>query len=291
MKKICRVFVILAIACAMTVAAIMLAACFKVDSYYGEFSYDQYGTQYGVKVKVAVQTDGKGDRIRSVEIVNSDYTEATDGAYWNNGGREKWDAGIDALVASYRGKYVGEVLLVNVPQDEDGIPLDTSSGGLSADSGFIISGATAGSSRLLLAVQNALVNAAESMGYKYYDGEYKHENAYASGSYYGIKVRVAVKGGTVKAVGILPSDYTEATESWSGKAGWDKNVQGLLNSYIGKSVSKITAVEVSCSSSGEPLSTEKGGLPADSGYVLAGATVGSGRLLLAVQNALSKIEQ
>lgn len=288
MKKLKKFLVASALACAAIALALSFSACYSVTSYYGEYKYENEwvaGQYYGVKVKVDVQSDKKGERIRSVTVLESVYVEATES--WS--GKTVWDEGLDALLKSYRGKYIGQILFLEVPCEESGAPLSTTEGGLSADSDYLITGATVGSGRLLLAVQNALLDAAESMGYRYYDGEYYYENAWVSGAYYGIKVRVAVKGGAIKGVGVLPSDYTEASASWDGRQNWDNGLQDLLDSYIGKSVSSVLAVQVGCSESGEPLSSAEGGLSSDSGYIITGATVGTERLLLAVQNALASL--
>lgn len=282
MKKIYGRIAVALLCAAVAAATLCLSACFSTQNYYGEYAYENVwveGQFYGVKVKVTVQSDDKGERIRAVEVVESDYVEVT--PTWE--GKYVWDEGLESLLLSYRGRYITDVLLSEVTVNASGEPSSV------ADNGYLISGATVGSGRLLLAVQNALEQATEDMGYTVSAGEYKYENVYAPGQYYGIKVKVVAKDGRIMGVGVLSSDYVEVTDSWTGKAAWQKGLDGLLESYVGLSVDDILKVTVPCDASGAPLATESGGLSSESGYLISGATVGSGRLLLAVQNALSSI--
>ena len=141
----------------------------------------------------------------------------------------------------------------------------------------MISGATQGSGRLLLAVQNALNNG----GYEVLSGEYKYENAWVPGSYYGIAVNVVVKDGIVVTVSVADSDYTEVTDSWDNKNIWLDGLDSLLAAYEGRTVSEILSATVVTAEGGQPESVS------DSSLMISGATQGSGRLLLAVQNALT----
>lgn len=274
MKKFIKIFAVGAMACALSFGTLAFSGCFTVKSYTGEYGYVSWGTSYGVKVQVEVQSDQKGERIRSVGIVESDYVEATDANQWED--RSKWNDGLSDLLLSYRGRYLADVLVTDVVCDDGGAPVSV------ANDGYVIAGATVGSGRLLLAVQNALKDAAEQMGYSVTEGEYRYENEWVPGQYYGIRVRVAVKDGRVMAVGVIHSSYIEATDNWVGKVAWERELPGLLETYKGKSVTDIAAVEVPCKENGEPVSV------AGEEYVITGATVGSGRLLLAVQNALEK---
>ena len=62
----------------------------------------------------------------------------------------------------------------------------------------------------------------------------------------------------------------------------------MLQQYEGKSVADVLAVKVFYDENGEPYSKDDNSDFASSGLVLTGATQGSGRLLIAVQNALGK---
>lgn len=277
MKRFLKAWLVSVLAAGISVAALGFSACAKTQSYFGEYHYESWGTDYGVRVKVEIQSDPKGDRIRSVQIEESDYVEVTES--W--AGKTVWDEGLDNLLRSYRGRTIAEVLLTDVSVEDSGEPDGVS------DNGYVIAGATVGSGRLLLAVQNALMNATGALGYAVSEGEYAYPNEWEPEQSYGVRVRVVVKDDKICGVKILPSDYIEVTEEWNGKTAWQNGLGGLLKSYEGVAVSDVLQISVPCKESGEPLSSDEGGLSADSGYVITGATVGSGRLLLAVQNALS----
>lgn len=127
-------------------------------------------------------------------------------------------------------------------------------------------------------------------GDKTYNGTYVGEYSYtSSGTNYGIKVSVEVENNVIKSVTKMESDYVEVTDpmpeyGWTEEnvAAWNNGLSNLLASYAGKTVSEIKAIKVTVKDSGEP------NLPVDeyNGLVITGATVGSGRLLLAVQDAL-----
>ncbi|MDE7439340.1 MAG: hypothetical protein K2N23_02385 [Clostridia bacterium] len=85
---------------------------------------------------------------------------------------------------------------------------------------------------------------------------------------------------TVSAPGYGWSE--ESYEDWLNKESW------LLQQYEGKSVAEVLAIKVFYDENGEPYSTKDNAEFATSGLVMTGATQGSGRLLKAVQNALSK---
>ena len=231
--------------------------------YEGEYGYTAWGTSYGIKVNVVV----KDDVVVSVEVADSDYVEVTDS--WDN--KNIWIDGLNGLLSAYSGKTVGEILSATVVTDDTGVP------GSVSDSSLMISGATQGSGRLLLAVQNALNNG----GYEVLSGEYKYENAWVPGSYYGIAVNVVVKDGIVVTVSVADSDYTEVTDSWDNKNIWLDGLDSLLAAYEGRTVSEILSATVVTAEGGQPESVS------DSSLMISGATQGSGRLLLAVQNALT----
>ncbi len=121
-----------------------------------------------------------------------------------------------------------------------------------------------------------------------YTGEYHYANAWG-GNDYGIKVNVTVNGDKIEKVEIAASDYVEVTDSWPDKATWNDGIAALLARYEGKTVSSVLAEEVKCGEDGTPLTAATEGYVAyDSDYLITGATQGSGRLLLAVQDALKK---
>ena len=148
MKKI---FKFAAAACLAACAA-LAGGCAKTTTYSGETSYVEYGTTYGIKVNVEVQ----GDKISKVTVADSDYVSASPSG-WDS---KPWFDNLSTLLAAYRGKTVEEILNKKVAT------YDTGAGNApyAADEAefidfgdqFIITGATLGSARLMLAVQNAL---------------------------------------------------------------------------------------------------------------------------------------
>lgn len=69
---------------------------------------------------------------------------------------------------------------------------------------------------------------------------------------------------------------------------WNKYENWLLQQYIGWSVSDIRDISVYYNANGEPYEAAHNTELNSSGLIHSGATQGSGRLLLAVQNALCK---
>lgn len=119
-----------------------------------------------------------------------------------------------------------------------------------------------------------------------YTGEYKYVNAYAPDSYYGVQVEVSVKDGKITEVKIADDcPYTVVTPTWGNKATWDDGVNELLGKYVGKTVEDVKKIKVNTSASGAPVNEQELG-----GLVITGASQGSGRLLIAVQNALNEIK-
>ena len=246
----------------------------KVDGYnIYEGSYDHPNAwaptapHYGIKVRVV--TDDS-DKILAVGVIDSDYVEVSDS--WDK--KDIWNNGLKDLLNGYIGKSVAQVLAVDVVTNEKGQPEKVS------DSAYFITGATQGSGRLLLAVQNALAG----LGYQVVSGEYHYANQWApEAPHYGIKVNVVVKDGKIAAVGIANSDYVSVTDSWENKDIWNSGISSLLGKYSGKTVEEILAGDVITDDNGQPNKVS------DSAYFITGATQGSGRLMLAVQNALSKL--
>jgi hypothetical protein len=289
MKKIFKTIAGITLAGTLVVGAGTLSACGSSDTTYnGQYNYaNPYSStspDYGIKVRVDVQSDSKGDRIKSVEIIDSVYTEVSDSNTdygWDN---TVWYNGLDTLLNNYRGKYISDVLAQTVSVNANGVPTSLT------DDEYLISGSTQGSGRLLLAVQNALADAAEKLGYTVYTGEYHYTNPYdSSEADYGIKVKVVTKKSgdseVVQKVATIPSDYIEVSESnatwnWDNTV-WTDGLSTLLAKYEGKTVAEIQAITVSVSSTGEPSNSQELG-----GLLTTGSTQGSGRLLLAVQAAL-----
>ncbi len=146
MKRALKILACAALACGCT----LMGGCTEKRTVSGEMHYNEWGTEYGVRVDVEVQKD----RISKVTVAESDYVAASpEMPGWNPAA---WNEGLDKLLAAYRGEYVSDILAKEVVT-ENGKPLVKGDKGF-IDYGdeFIITGATLGSGRLLIAVQNAL---------------------------------------------------------------------------------------------------------------------------------------
>ncbi len=276
---------------AVTVCAVGSFAGCKQVTYTGEYHYNVWGTDYGIKVNVQVQTDKDGDRIRKVTVAESDYVAvSTPMNAWTQENVDAWNNGLQTLLNAYRGQYVGEILAQTVAVKETGEPIaKVGEGFIGYDNELIMTGATVGSGRLLLAVQNALT---EVQGYQVVEGEY-HYNSW--GTEYGIKAKVVVKDGVVQGVAKIPSDYVDVSSpmnAWTQNDvnQWNNGLYDLTTQYRGKSVSYLLEQTVAVKESGEPVAKiGEGFIAYDNNLIMTGATIGSGRLLLAVQNALGKL--
>ena len=155
-----------------------------------------------------------------------------------------------------------------------------------------------------------------------YHGEYHYMGAH--GSVYGMVVEVTVKNNVItKVKNLTNSDDAYAKEVQEGKTwtfvsaampdyGWDKDSVAnwtshenwLMQQYEGRSVADILDIKVftdygyksdgdngwiqDYGSMGEPCKVDFNVELQESGLLIANATQGSGRVLLAVQDALSK---
>lgn len=144
-KKFLAVALAAVSVCALSVG---LTACGgeEAKTYEGEYSYENYNTNYGVKVKVTVT----GDKIDKVEIVDSDYVQVTES--WTD--KQTYLDGEKKLLDSFAGKTVEAVMDYSVTKDDKGGPTAVTAEGLS-----VITGATQSTGRLILAVQDALADA------------------------------------------------------------------------------------------------------------------------------------
>ena len=238
-----------------------------VGEYHYANAWNAAAPHYGIRVQV-IANDGV---VKNVSVVESDYIEVTDS--WDN--KDLWINGIDDLLAAYSGLNVADVLAESVTVDDNGQPTKVENPDL------MIAGATQGSGRLLLAVQNAIKNMSD---YSEASGEYHYANAWnATAPHYGIKVNVAVLGSTIVGLSIAESDYVEVTDSWDNKDLWINGIDDMLAAYIGLNVADVLAEVVTVDDGGQPTEVENPDL------MITGATQGSGRLLLAVQDALEKI--
>lgn len=130
-------------------ASCAFAACEsgETTSYDGDYHYTvNYGNGdlvYGIKVRVYV----KGEKVTKVERIDSDYISVTSG--WTN--EQTYKSGESALLKKYSCKTVEEIQ--KAVAAIDGQEGSTSN---ACDEGYLLSGCTQSSARLLKAVQNAL---------------------------------------------------------------------------------------------------------------------------------------
>lgn len=127
-----------------------------------------------------------------------------------------------------------------------------------------------------------------------YEGDYHYTNEH--GATYGMKVKVTVENNIIKKVeDVTLGEYTIVSSAmpnygWSEDAvkNWTDNESWLLQQYEGLAVSDVLEMSVFIKETGEPYSKDKNGDLGANNLLITGSTQGSGRLLLAVQDALGK---
>lgn len=169
---------------------------------------------------------------------------------------------------------------------------------------------------LVLALVMAVsVVAFAACGGQTYEGSYdykalKYENGKPVGvddaNSYGCKVKVTVNNGTItKVVVVADTEHyynlsagwkdKETGEDTAGKKAWLEKGQAMAESFVGLKVEDVLAINVAKVAetnleyhqpAGQPTGIT--GAPSEL-KVVTGATQSSGRLILAVQNALGKI--
>lgn len=126
-------------------------------------------------------------------------------------------------------------------------------------------------------------------------GDYSYERY---GSTYGFKVNVEVdegeKGGRIRKVTIDGTSGYHASspvEMYPDAATWDSNVQSILNSYRGQYVDDVLAKTVAVNNMVPLASDDSGFVNFGDDIIVTHATQTSGRLLLAVQDALKNLNK
>lgn len=154
------------------------------------------------------------------------------------------------------------------------------------------------------AVATAGVVGLAACGEKGISGSAKGEYSYESHNRtYGIKVEVTVENGKITKVERLKHDWTEATDlvmgDWDGGANYNKEINNELKKFNGLSVDDVLDLEVAVTEEGAPETQKTNGeanpnfkplVIGDTNLVLAGSTQSSGRLVLAVQDALENLQ-
>ena len=142
----------------------------------------------------------------------------------------------------------------------------------------------------LVVVMALSVVAFAACGGETVEGEYSYKNAWdkTGTQSYGAKVKVTVKGVVITKV-VVEADtetFFNLSSGWEKKQTWIDGEQAMIDSFVGLSVDEVKAIKVDCAESGQPNTIT--GAPSAL-KVVSGATQSSGRLILAVQNALSKL--
>ena len=275
MKKTSKILAVVLVAVLAVAALAVFAACGK--KYTGEVSYESYGHTYGVKVDVTV----KGDIITAVKLYTDEETGwvRTSGpaSTWTQEDHDKTEAAYDSYIEeNFVGANVADVLSWSATATAKG---QTVGAGVPH-----ITGATQSSARIIVAVQNALE---KIEGITKTTGEYSYESY---GHTYGAKVDVYMRDGKILAVRLYEDKETgwvRTTESWTEKEGEQLGFakaeaaypQYIKDTFVGKTAEEVNAYEA-----------KKDGWTISDSAKLAGATQSAVRIVLAVQNALSKIK-
>ena len=121
------------------------------------------------------------------------------------------------------------------------------------------------------------------------------------GHTYGVVVEVTVENNIITRVEDITLSNADSKDwvpvsaanpdyGWTDEAvaNWNTNEEWLLAQYEGWSVADILALDAYVKTGGEPYSEDKNTDAVESSLVISGATQGSIRVLLAVQDALGK---
>lgn len=126
-----------------------------------------------------------------------------------------------------------------------------------------------------------------------YEGVYSYE---AFGNTYGAKVKVEIDKDTKKVTKVHLYDDTDEMTNLSGalgtwteedRANWNDNKAEFLKSFEGLTLEEIMSIEVPTNEGGVPSNLEEGATGYGTFDVVAGATQSSGRVIKAVQKAIS----
>ena len=149
---------------------------------------------------------------------------------------------------------------------------------------------------VVMALSLVLVLAA--CGGETYEGECHYANKWDSTKPdYGVKVKVTVKGDVITAVKIVDyPEWTRTTSSWTASEGKNPGDVGyqlgyaaaeaayaawIEKTFVGKTVAEVNAYQATATVDGQSVDTASA--------KLVGATQSAARIIVAVQNALSKI--
>lgn len=284
MKKVTKLIAGVVLAASVAATAGMFAGCGKDNeepqpqpqpqpqgtTYTGAYAYSNTWGTYGVKVDVTVN-DGKITSVKYADAQPDGWTNVT--ASWDTDGSKA--AGVADYLKKFEGKTVDEVLALDVAVTATGQP--DSDNGDASQGDLIYTGATQTSGRIILAVQDALAPA--------YEGEYSYQNY---GNTYGVKVVVKALHGKITSVSYAaqqPDGWTNVTGKWDTDGSKAAGVPNYLIKFMGADIDEVLGLEVLKSEVGEPTTTTEG-QQSQGDYIYTGATQTSGRIILAVQDAL-----
>ena len=118
------------------------------------------------------------------------------------------------------------------------------------------------------------------------EGHYMYENGWTAGAFYGAKVKVTVSGDKIKKVELVDDETTgwsSVSAGWADKDIWLNGLDEFLASFKGEKIEDVKKIKVECATSGQPNAV--------SGFeYVTGATQGSGRVILAVQDAMQYVK-
>lgn len=289
MKKVTKLIAGVVLAASVAATAGMFAGCGKDNeepqpqpqpqetTYTGSYAYkSSWGNgYYGVKVDVKV-ADGKITSVALAQGQPDGWTNIT--ASWDKDGSKA--AGVADYLKKFEGKKVDDILAMNVSVDANGQPV-TSDDGDASQGDLIYTGATQTSGRLILAVQDALAPA--------YEGEYSYSVTYGtSTTTYGVKVVVKVLHDKITSVSYAaeqPDGWTNVTGKWDTDGSKAAGVPNYLVKFMGANVDDVLGLTVKVGTNKVPDTTTEG-QQSQGDYIYTGATQTSGRIILAVQNAL-----
>ena len=162
MKKIFKGIAVLAATAAVGTGLAFATGCGGKDGkYIGKYSYVNYGHTYGVCVEVTVVNNiiTRVEDITKSNPETKDWVSVSDAnpAYgWSDEAVANWNTNEEWLLAQYEGWSVADVLDLRAYVKTGGEPYSEDKNVDAVESSLVISGATQGSVRVLLAVQDAL---------------------------------------------------------------------------------------------------------------------------------------
>ena len=127
------------------------------------------------------------------------------------------------------------------------------------------------------------------------NGEYSYANPFGDGTY-GVEVKVTVKGGVITAVELVDHEGWVRTSAdygtWTSHDATEAAYPAFLKCFEGLTVKEVKEIKVTCAENGVPNDLEHEGIKGapDALELISGATQSCGRIILAVQNALSKLK-